>query len=93
VASASEGLAARGTLDRRDARPPRLADGECRLRGPARRGAWKGDRRMSTASAPVSGFHHVAYVVELTAKTERHDREMDPAQNGARATLAAWQRR
>lgn len=33
------------------------------------------------------------YVVELTAKTERHDREMDPAYNGARATLAAWQRR
>lgn len=33
------------------------------------------------------------YVVELTAKTERHEAEMDPARNGARATLDEWQRR
>ena len=33
------------------------------------------------------------YVVELTAKTERHDREMNPATNNARATLDAWTKR
>jgi catechol 2,3-dioxygenase-like lactoylglutathione lyase family enzyme len=32
------------------------------------------------------------YVVELTARRERHDEAMDPARNGARATLARWQR-
>jgi catechol 2,3-dioxygenase-like lactoylglutathione lyase family enzyme len=31
------------------------------------------------------------YVVELTAKTGRHAQEMDPATNGARAKLDAWQ--
>ena len=31
------------------------------------------------------------YVVELTAKTARHAREMDPATNGARAKLDRWQ--
>ena len=31
------------------------------------------------------------YVVELTAKTARHAREMDPATNGARAKLDSWQ--
>ena len=31
------------------------------------------------------------YVIELTAKTPRHDREMDPATNGARAKLDRWQ--
>jgi len=31
------------------------------------------------------------YVVELTAKTPAHDAAMDPAKNGARAKLAAWQ--
>jgi catechol 2,3-dioxygenase-like lactoylglutathione lyase family enzyme len=33
------------------------------------------------------------YVVELAAKTETHDEKMDPARNGARATLTAWQAR
>jgi catechol 2,3-dioxygenase-like lactoylglutathione lyase family enzyme len=31
------------------------------------------------------------YVIELTARTARHAREMDPATNGARAKLDAWQ--
>ncbi len=31
------------------------------------------------------------YVIELTAKTPSHDAAMDPARNGARAKLAAWQ--
>jgi len=31
------------------------------------------------------------YVIELTAKTARHDEEMDPARNGARAKLDKWQ--
>lgn len=31
------------------------------------------------------------YVVELTAKAPDHDAQMDPAANGARATLDAWQ--
>lgn len=32
------------------------------------------------------------YVIELTAKRENHDEAMDPALNGARAALDAWQR-
>jgi len=32
------------------------------------------------------------YVVELTAKRPDHDTQMDPALNGARAKLDAWQR-
>jgi len=31
------------------------------------------------------------YVIELTAKRPNHDEAMDPAQNGARAKLDAWQ--
>jgi catechol 2,3-dioxygenase-like lactoylglutathione lyase family enzyme len=31
------------------------------------------------------------YVIELTAKRPSHDREMDPAANGARAKLNEWQ--
>ena len=31
------------------------------------------------------------YVIELTAKTPEHAREMDPARNGARAKLDQWQ--
>ena len=31
------------------------------------------------------------YVIELTAKTPEHDRHMNPALNGARAKLDAWQ--
>jgi catechol 2,3-dioxygenase-like lactoylglutathione lyase family enzyme len=31
------------------------------------------------------------YVIELTAKTEEHDRAMDPARNEARAKLDRWQ--
>jgi catechol 2,3-dioxygenase-like lactoylglutathione lyase family enzyme len=31
------------------------------------------------------------YVIELTAKRPNHDRAMDPAENGARARLDAWQ--
>jgi catechol 2,3-dioxygenase-like lactoylglutathione lyase family enzyme len=31
------------------------------------------------------------YVIELTAKTAAHDREMDPANNKARAILDKWQ--
>jgi hypothetical protein len=31
------------------------------------------------------------YVVELTAKTPDHDREMDPATNAAREKLDRWQ--
>jgi catechol 2,3-dioxygenase-like lactoylglutathione lyase family enzyme len=31
------------------------------------------------------------YVIELTAKREGHDAAMDPATNGARAALDAWQ--
>lgn len=31
------------------------------------------------------------YVVELAAKTQRHDAAMDPRANGARAALARWQ--
>jgi catechol-2,3-dioxygenase len=31
------------------------------------------------------------YVIELTAKTPEHAREMDPATNGARAKLDQWQ--
>jgi catechol 2,3-dioxygenase-like lactoylglutathione lyase family enzyme len=31
------------------------------------------------------------YVIELTAKRPEHDRKMDPATNGARAKLDAWQ--
>ena len=31
------------------------------------------------------------YVIELTAKLPDHDREMDPATNGARAKLDRWQ--
>lgn len=31
------------------------------------------------------------YVIELTAKLPDHDREMDPATNGARAKLDNWQ--
>jgi len=30
------------------------------------------------------------YVIELTAKTPRHDRAMDPAANGAREKLERW---
>jgi catechol 2,3-dioxygenase-like lactoylglutathione lyase family enzyme len=32
------------------------------------------------------------YVIELCAKRPDHDARMDPAQNGARAALARWQR-
>jgi catechol 2,3-dioxygenase-like lactoylglutathione lyase family enzyme len=32
------------------------------------------------------------YVIELTAKTPSHDEAMDPARNGARERLAAWQK-
>lgn len=32
------------------------------------------------------------YVIELTAKRDNHDEAMDPAKNGCRAALAAWQR-
>jgi len=32
------------------------------------------------------------YVIELTAKTPKHDDHMDPTKNGARAELARWQR-
>lgn len=32
------------------------------------------------------------YVVELAARTAAHDAAMDPARNGARARLEAWQR-
>jgi len=31
------------------------------------------------------------YVIELTAKRPNHDKAMDPANNGARAKLDAWQ--
>jgi catechol 2,3-dioxygenase-like lactoylglutathione lyase family enzyme len=31
------------------------------------------------------------YVIELTARREGHDEAMDPARNGARAALDAWQ--
>jgi catechol 2,3-dioxygenase-like lactoylglutathione lyase family enzyme len=31
------------------------------------------------------------YVIELTAKMPTHDEHMDPAKNGARAKLDAWQ--
>jgi len=31
------------------------------------------------------------YIIELTAKTERHDGLMDPASNGARQILDDWQ--
>jgi catechol 2,3-dioxygenase-like lactoylglutathione lyase family enzyme len=31
------------------------------------------------------------YVIELTARMPNHDREMDPASNGARAILDRWQ--
>jgi catechol-2,3-dioxygenase len=31
------------------------------------------------------------YVIELTARRAGHDREMDPASNGARAKLDRWQ--
>lgn len=31
------------------------------------------------------------YVIELTARTAQHAREMDPALNGARAALVRWQ--
>ncbi len=31
------------------------------------------------------------YVIELTAKRDNHDAEMDPATNGARRKLDAWQ--
>jgi catechol-2,3-dioxygenase len=30
------------------------------------------------------------YVIELTARTVRHDADMNPATNAARATLDAW---
>ena len=30
-------------------------------------------------------------MIELTAKRANHDREMDPATNGARAKLDRWQ--
>lgn len=33
------------------------------------------------------------YVIELTAKRPGHEQAMDPASNGARATLAEWQGR
>lgn len=33
------------------------------------------------------------YVIELTAKRPSHDEVMDPARNGARAKLDAWQAR
>ena len=32
------------------------------------------------------------YVIELTAKRENHERAMDPAANGARRELDAWQK-
>jgi len=32
------------------------------------------------------------YVIELTARTPKHDDHMDPTKNGARAELARWQR-
>ena len=31
------------------------------------------------------------YVIELTAKTGRHDDDIDPAKNAARAKLDRWQ--
>ena len=33
------------------------------------------------------------YVIELTARRDNHDSEMDPASNGARARLDEWQRK
>ena len=33
------------------------------------------------------------YVIELTAKTARHAATVDPAKNGARAKLEAWQKK
>ena len=32
------------------------------------------------------------YVIELTAKRDDHDEQMDPSKNGARAELDRWQR-
>ncbi|HYM01817.1 MAG TPA: hypothetical protein VET85_02660, partial [Stellaceae bacterium] len=32
------------------------------------------------------------YVIELTAKLPQHDQAMDPAKNGARQILDAWQK-
>jgi len=53
---------------------------------------------METRGVIDHGFIHSiyfrdpnGYVVELTAKTARHAREMDPATNGARAKLDSWQ--
>src|SRR5262249_21987345 len=36
-------------------------------------------------------FDPNVYVIELTAKTPAHDEHMNPAKNGARAKLDAWQ--
>jgi catechol-2,3-dioxygenase len=33
------------------------------------------------------------YVIELTAKRPDHDRQMNPAENRARAKLESWQKR
>ena len=55
-------------------------------------------RGIETRGVIDHGFIHSiyfrdpnGYVVELTAKTTDHAREMDPATNGARAKLDRWQ--
>ena len=55
-------------------------------------------RGIETRGIVDHGFIHSiyfrdpnGYVIELTAKTSVHGREMDPAMNGARAKLDHWQ--
>jgi catechol 2,3-dioxygenase-like lactoylglutathione lyase family enzyme len=54
-------------------------------------------RGIETRGIVDHGFIHSiyfrdpnGYVIELTAKSERHAQEMDPATNGARAKLDRW---
>jgi len=55
-------------------------------------------RGIETRGVSDHGFIHSiyfrdpnGYVIELTAKLPGHDQAMDPASNGARAKLDAWQ--
>ena len=59
---------------------------------------WRGKRSgIETAAYRSTGFidsiyfRDRGYVIELTAKRDNHEREMDPRANDARSKLAQWQ--
>ena len=55
----------------------------------------RGPATQTGALGPMTSIYFRdpnGYVIELTAKKPGHDAAMDPARNGARANLDAWQR-